>query len=375
MQIGKDMNKIHKTLFMKLQLDKDVERDEKIAKELTQFLMAVKRYLYTNKNFYSENSNAYNNAIVLKQYLHNETAKQFAEEMLNTIENNSGEKVGRLLFQAEGQEHTFERAFSYMQSLAYKALTDTDIDAEIFRGGQTRVGIGGKTNASGNTFVDLTKIPDEIAKMSLQQLQKYFGSNFRNKDQAFIYFNQVDQKIDNKALTLDIHYQAGLSTYAKHIYNLLLSKNFSLKNYYKAGRNGLESETLEIGQTTFFRSIMSALQYSGLTYEEALKYFYRGMSAIEYHHDLDTIHHFNHLKHIYEFTGAGQKVYIGDGEWVDLKKVDFIVYNDPSSTLIQVISVKKALKEALEKIKDSDTLIKNVNYVVRRKDAETYWKR
>lgn len=364
LKIGKDLCAVHQDIFNKLKLDKDIAREEREAKQLTQFLMSIKNFLYTDKKLYAT-EDGYKNAEKVQEYLQNTTAEMLAQELLQSV-NSNGKNAGKMLFQKEGTQHTFEEVFSIIQKLAYEAATGENIDEEIFRGGQTLAGIGGKNNAKGNAYLDLTKIPDNIAKMTLQQLQKYFGKNLKSKEQAFMYFNQVDQKIDNKALKLDIKFKAGLSPYAHHIYDLLLTRNFSLKNYASAGMNNLNTETLEIGNTTFFRSIISTLQYSGLSYDDAIKYFYRGVSAIENHNDIETIRHFNHLKHIYEYTGAGQKVYTGDGEWVDLDTVDFIIYNDPSSTFIQVVSVKKVLKEAIEKLNDQNKLVRNVNYVADR---------
>lgn len=373
LKIGKDLCAIHQDIFNKLKLDRDIAREEQEAKQLTQFLMSIKNFLYTNERLYAEGSNAYKDAEKVQEYLRNTTAQMLAEELLSDVDYKN--RKGKLLFQKEGTQHTFEEVFSVIQKLAYEAATGENIDEEVFRGGQTLAGIGGKVNEKGNARLDLTKIPDNIAKMTLQQLQKYFGKNLKSKEQAFMYFNQVDQKIDNKALKLNIKFKAGLSPYAHHIYDLLLTRNFSLKNYASAGMHDLSTETLEIGNTTFFRSIISTLQYSGLSYDDAIKYFYRGISAIENHNDIETIRHFNHLKHIYEYTGAGQKVYTGDGEWVDLDTVDFIIYNDPSSTFIQVVSVKKALKEAIEKLNDQNKLVRNVSYVADRTGkVKKFWR-
>lgn len=365
MQIDYDIAQIHQNIYDKIQLYEDLGKQKQEAKLLTNFLKTVKMYLYSNPKFYKNADSVGSDA--LKQYLSNQTAKQFAEEILK-------ESFGKKLFAAEGTQHTFEEAFSLMQNLAYSAVENVKMDnSALFRGGQEKAGIGGNTNAKGSTYINLKDLPDDIARLSLKQLQKYFGENYKTKDQKFIYFNRVDQKIDNTALKLEINFNATLSPYARRIYTLLLTRNFSLKNYYSAGVRGLDKEKLEIGDTTFFRSIVSALQYSGLSYEDALKTFYRGISAIEYHQDSEVIEHFNHLKTIYEFTGAGQKMYSGDGEWVDMHTVDFLVYNDPSSTEIQVISVKEILQNALEEVNKS-TLIKNVNYVVNRGKNRSYWK-
>ena len=366
MKIDSDLNKIHQNLYNKMQLEKDVARQEQEAQQLTSFLRSVKMNLYTNPNFYATDQ-GYQNAEAIKEYLRNDTAKTFAEDMLKTINPS-------LLFKAEGTEHTFEKVFASMQNMAYNAVENViNNNEELFRGGQTRVGIGGSANDKGSTYINLKDLPDDIARLSLKELQKYFGSNLKSKDQHFIYFNMVDQKVDNQSLSLEIKFKGELSPYAKRIYSLLLTRNFSLKNYYKAGIKGLETETLEIGNTTFFRSLVSMLQYAGLSYEEAIKYFYRGISAIEYHQDQNVIEHFNHLKTIYEFTGGGQKIYTGDGQWIDAKTVDFIVYNDPSSTEIQVISVKRAILDAIETLK-SNELANHITYVVNRGKNGKYWK-
>lgn len=368
MLIDNDIQNVHENIYYKLKLNEDVKKDEADAKLLTNFLKSVKMNLYTNPDYYA---NASNVGQGLTQYLRNETARIFAEDLLNTV--NGKGSVSKLLFTAEKTDHSFEKAFAYMQQLAYKAATDMDISEDVFRGGQEKVGLSGTTNAKGNTYLNLHKLPDEIAKMTLQQLQTYFGKNFKDKQQAFIYFNQVEQKIDNKALSFSVQYQANLSPYARRIYNLLLSKNFSLKNYFSAGIHDLSTETLEIGDTTLFRSIVSSLQYSGLTFEEAVKYFYRGISAIEYHNDGNIIKHFNHLKNIYEYTGAGQKIYLGDGEWQELHGVDFLVYNDPSSTEINVYSIKSLLQKALNEV-HGDSLQKNISYTVTRGKSVRMWR-
>jgi len=367
MKIGSDLNKIHQDLYNKMQLEKDVIKQEQEARQLTNFLRSVKMNLYTNPDFYATEQ-GYQNAEAIKEYLRNNTAKTFAEEMLKTINPS-------LLFKAEGTEHTFEKVFALMQNMAYNAtenVFNNSNNEELFRGGQIRVGIGGNVNNKGSTYINLKDLPDDIAKLSLKELQKYFGLNLKSKDQKFIYFNMVDQKVDNQSLSLEIKFKGELSPYAKHIYSLLLTRNFSLKNYYKAGVRGLETETLEVGNTTFFRSLVSMLQYSGLSYEEAIKYFYRGVSAIEYHQDQNVIKHFNHLKTIYEFTGGGQKVYTGDGQWIDAKVVDFLVYNDPSSTEIQVISVKRAILDAIETLNSSE-LARHITYIVNRGKNRKYW--
>ena len=80
MQIDYDIAQIHQNIYDKIQLYEDLGKQKQEAKLLTNFLKTVKMYLYSNPKFYKNADSA--GADALKQYLSNQTAKQFAEEIL-----------------------------------------------------------------------------------------------------------------------------------------------------------------------------------------------------------------------------------------------------------------------------------------------------
>ena len=365
--VTSDFSTAHSIIFKKLKLnDAELMQDRTAAEELTTFLKGVKAFTLEEKMI-----EAGSDLSAISKFMQQETIKDFASKFVKDVD---GRRLNFVTSEFQGEDHhAFEKVFGALQKIAYEELTGRkdEITEEAFSGGQIKVSIGSTNmNKAGTTFIGIDEIKSKITHASAKVLEKYLGKNM-NKAGTSYAFTKIDQKVDNLGVEIKGEIRADLNDYAKKMFMLLVTKNFSLKNYSYAGIHGESSEKLHIGNTNFFRSIVSSLQYAGFNYDHAVDDFAEAINQIEDKRNAEVIKHFNHLHNVYEFTGIGQKIMTKDG-MVDAAIVDFLVYNDPATTDINVYSVRAILKDRVED-EQNMSVIKNITFQAEKGPLVAYW--
>jgi hypothetical protein len=285
------------------------------------------------------------NAELIEEFLHNlklfilgrklqlnQLDKIIFSEMVKTMENNlkGGAKLKNILFHSGGQ--ATEKDIGRLHQVAEAALLQNISPMQDIVIGDVQAGIG--TDVS-------TVISEHIIEQLNVNIEKFVGKEFY---QGLIKTKQgkIDIKGNN---SITVNYSAPLND---QIWQLIASSNFQVKNKTsvvwnrESRRNELqEISQISFGSTSAYRSIVSMLNSIGMSPSEDI--FSEGIIE-SVNNNLEITYHLNHMQFIYELTGAGQ-YYKGLGP---IGENNYIIINDPSSDMIQVLSVKALIAEELQ---------------------------
>lgn len=301
-------------LFQRIELKKADENEQK----LKNFFQSLKKY---DKSKPDENS-----------YMGEEAFKILKENILYS--NQKFEKF----FQKRGGAGLEQRLDRLFQGVA------KSISVEGQKTTTTRIG-----NISNATNIVTKEIFDEIVKSDITR--KYLLQQNELTDKFFL--PKVQQKVDNDFTSLNITIDAQANQELKEIYSLLSKCRFQAKNYapltynFKEKRmttwKGTYNITFGNSNYRFFNSVLNYLNTKTDTIDSLYKY-----AINNYMNNKKLSRIIWNFKQVYEITGIGA-INFNSGQ--NLKTVNYIIFNDPSSDFITVKATSTLLYELIHSSK------------------------
>ena len=219
---------------------------------------------------------------------------------------------------------------------------------DIRKGVQNRRIFQTGKNMSNNFVINI--VDDELKEILpkvIEQTSKSIGiKNLKLKsDQDIITFSEIERKSDNTGLHSTISMPVGINEDLANIYRILNRAKISAKNYKTVGSKGedLSEFGIKLGTTNPFRafySVLSDLHYSNYNIQ---KTFVGLFLDYENNPSSEAELHFNHIRFVYELTGQGMGLSQNGKEGVN-----FLVYNDPTSSNVYVRSAAQMIVDLLE---------------------------
>lgn len=227
----------------------------------------------------------------------------------------------------------------------------------------------------GTTDIDLmSTLEENVDDVKLNLLDK--TQQEIDKKKIPYTFGKIDTYIKGDVIAMN-----GSINFPPGLLEALSNATFTDKSYrsvtYKDGTKiQLGDREITLGNSDPYRAVlgsMTALGFNKTTFQHV---FYGGRNILVGQDNTppkelpdDVAPHFYHLRYIYELTGAG--IYYKDYGEQFLSGAKFLVYNDPSSLDITVVSTKKIIsdmifnnqqdnKNALGSIGISTALLKNM---------------
>lgn len=339
---------IHKKiqdLFNRTQ-NQDISKKQSQAQQLEKYLLALKNY---------ENGIVDTNIFSVIEYSQ-------LMNVLSNIFNKNNQTAAEKIFNRKGGL-SFE---SSMQNLA-SAL------AQICSTGDFKITPQDFSFGQAKTVVDVQKFMSVPMQEILNQMgvktKKYLNEaakKTRNKNQLITYLPAIDIKIDQMSAThINISTQAkndfpNLSRFAQ----LFLNSSFSFKNY------SYRKKSVQLGRTNSFRIISDYLSTLDLpefdnggeeSFMIAIFNRYHKIKSskerMSFDADAKIEFHFQHIRNIYELTGAGQNFIKDVSTDPDVKElqtflnkgVDFLIWNEYNGKNIYVRSTAGILADYFEK--------------------------
>lgn len=195
------------------------------------------------------------------------------------------------------------------------------------------------------TNIITKEIFDELVNSDITR--KYLLQHAELTHQFFL--PKVQQKVDNDFTSLQIIIDGEANTQLKELYTLLSQCRFQAKNYapliynYKEKRmttwKGTYNLTFGNSNYRFFNSILSYLNTNINTIDSLYKY-----AINNYVNNKKLCKIIWNFKQVYEITGIGAKSF-SSGQ--NLKTVNYIIFNDPSSDFITVKATSTLLYELI----------------------------
>lgn len=218
-------------------------------------------------------------------------------------------------------------------------------------------------NATGTTeFEQFTKqIEDELVDSYTEAVSKETAKEIDKKSsRELTSLSKVFGKIDVKGFDIGIDVK---DQHLGKIYNLLKDATFSAKNYSTESWKdpSIKYNTpITMGSSDWYRSVLGALHYIDPdSSEEKLKseiFAVLKNDGPGKNISKTTRSHLYHLKAFYEITGAG--IIYSNGESYGIAK--YLIYNDPSTDNIYVISTRKWVLDQIINGEDPDKIKKKI---------------
>ena len=345
----------------------DIRNDYKQNENNTEAEL-IEKFLYAFKvyDLYNRNHKTFNKAIIEDELDEIMAYNCFNQNVMKRLK-----ELGINLYKAEikGQSNFFEQAYAIMQKEFYEQLSGKkDKEISDFWKGTILAAMPGSDN-NGTYTLNSDNIKKNFTKILLRKM--FTGNNEKEiPKNSTLTFTKKQQKVDNEGAI--INYMPTNET--EQVMKLIASKNFSLKNYRSSDKEN--STLVAIGNTTPFRAIGSVLS-TLVSNEEMLAIFFQGITSLQKNNSNSKIvaYHFNHLQLIYEYSGRGQIVF-KDGSWVNAANVDYLIINDPTTTDIQVKSVKSLIYDFLHEPINARNSVFTKGIIERRtvkKGRHRYW--
>ncbi len=202
----------------------------------------------------------------------------------------------------------------------------------------------------GVTGYELDKMLESITEDLQEELLEKTEEEIKNKKLPYV-FGKIDTVVSGNIINMNASVDIP-----QNILDALSNATFTDKSYRsETWREGKKVEvgnkTITLGNSDIYRALMGSMSYLGFSKQEAHAIYYGGraiMSGSEAHDGTDPEiikKHIYHLRYLYELTGVG--IYyktLGDSLSGGAK---FMVYNDPSSDDITVVSTKQIIQDLL----------------------------
>lgn len=284
-------------------------------------------------------------------------AQDFNEDIYDQILDSIVLKNGRTLynlFQRTGhtnaqQGQYFEDDFAALLAAVVNVIEEpkTKITAKEFSVGQS----------TGTTGIDLNQIvEDEIITPFKEQVLEKTAEELQRNNPSYV-FGKIDTRVNKEIINVN-----GRIDLPEGLLEALSNATFTDKSYRSISwKNGsqisLGDREITLGNSDLYRALSGSLSALGFSFKD-IQYIFYGGENISFGKDdtpptensIEVRQHIYHLRFMYELTGAGI-VYKDFGNEL-FGGAKFLVYNDPTSLDITVVSTRKIISD----------LIFNTNY-------------
>ena len=321
-------------------------KDEKQAKELQSFLHTIKflgRHEQPGKG------------------LVNQAALQIWQE----AQKMSGLTTNSILNRAGGQNLEDDLTNIILATVPNKIREQIRKNINI---GNKHVNIGAKYN---NTIDNIELLQDEDIVYIMRDIRPDLKTYEKTNQNNIIKIRSTQGKIDVTGpgtIGMELSFEFD-SPELKKYYNLLSNATFTAKNYasestsynkhFGTFQRDLDADfpNLHLGNSDPYKAIFSSLQFLGYPSVIIKSAFFAAYWSLRYKNEFsdDIGTHIWHLRFAYELTGRGS--FYSDINFSLLNNIGakFLIYNDPASDFISVVSTNKLVKDILlnSEIKDN----------------------
>lgn len=326
------LTQVHEKMKAKYAKNK-INEDIAGAKALQNFLQQLKQYIWNRKH----------NIPNLKDDL--------IDMILDTVVLPNGRSINNLFFRT-GQSHKQGQYFEEDLAAVIVAIEKIADPNSMINNKEElmEINIGSQVGTTDINKLDtiLEDIAEDVTEGYAKELEGYV-----KKENVTFTYGKVDTRVNKKIVNLNgsIQFPAG-------VLEALSNATFTDKSYKsKSWQNGTEIElgerNIHLGKSNSYRSILGSM--SALGYANDFEYVYyagrniiKGKDTCGSHESPDFVStHFYHLRYMYELTGAG--IYyknFGDQLFSGAK---YLIYNDPTSIGIWVVSTGQIINELIEK--------------------------
>lgn len=313
--------------IMKNQYASSASEDNKEAKIIENFLKELK-YRAANRGNESDIERFQNDIYDL---------------ILDNLKLKNNRTIGKL-FRRTGKSYKqgmyFEEDFS--------AVIETIFLLTGNKNNEKNINLGSKV---GTTDIDLLKAVENIAEEETKNIIKETAKQLKSNKPGFV-MGKIDTSIKGEIINLNasIEFPPGLL-------NALSNSSFTDKSYrsesWKDGKKiDLGGREITLGNSNPYRALLGSMSFLGFSKNQFQHVFYGGRNIINGidntppKEDADYVkQHLYHLKYLYELTGVG--IYYKDFGNNFFSGAKFLVYNDPSSLDITVVSTKQIILDIL----------------------------
>lgn len=330
------LNRVHQDMMEKYAKDiieNNIEKEKREAYELQDFLNNIKKGYMEGFIGKSDEINTVNLVIEDLKQLHPQIRKGFLQQT-------SGKSLELQLSEI-------------MASVALQAVADLTGEgrkAELKKYAEMSNVGKQKTTIDFSKWLHHNFIQNLLQDCGVKTRKKIKESN--NKD-LYYYLQDVEGKIDNTGLKLNIPLNFQGRPYLQKMYNLLSQATISAKNYSDYFFTG-PSMGLRLGGTNLIRILYSIFVDLGNSKSAAIKRIYQIKHHIE---ESKVSKEISKIQFVYELIGPGLIYAKKEYEFLNNRTVKFFIWNNPQGD-IYVRSTKDMIKELL----DNDTLFNNNIY-------------
>ena len=330
-----NLQAIHNRLLSRLHLKDKAKQDNIIAEQIEQVLYYLKNKKLQND---TQPSNDFIAAIQRQ-------ADEIIESSIGMInaENSLHLRSNKLFNRAHGQfvnktsgDDIFEDELAAVIATIEGKATNT-----------TTISLSNKLTGSDPLNIAVQDIQKEVLDLYPEFLQNKFNAQIKNREFTGIVARSGKGDVQGTSLT----FNGQLVPEWEQLFRLFQGHSFSVKNYSSYSK----SLYIDLGGTEYIKSILGSLSALGYNERSSQRIFYKAM----YSGNSEVAQHFYHLQFGYELMGLGLGRRV-DGDFEEAQKVDFFIYNDPSSDLIRVRSTAQMLLDVIESTDQQTKYLKQV---------------
>ena len=264
--------------------------------------------------------------------------EDFYDILLDTIKLPNNRTLGNL-FQRTGNAYKQGYYFEDDLEAVINAIWELIDPDKVQVRGTTSLG-----QITGST--DLNAFVKDVAKGTIEETAKETGKELK-KDYVGFRFGKIDTVVDGAMVNMN----ASLDI-PPGLLQALSNATFTDKSY-RSLYNKTENKEVHFGKSDLYRALLGSLSSLGFSRTQSDYIYYAGQNIIN---GLDTDTpieepdfvslHMYHLKFIYELTGTG--IIYKDFGMKYFGGAQYLVFNDPSTLNIFVISTKQIIADMLK---------------------------
>lgn len=338
-----NLNNVHNRLENRLQLRRKADKDNATAWEIQSVLRLLKqaKYQHTSNNMvFNELQEQVD--MIINQSLALMNSSRSGKKQLRSVnqlfrrQHNKKDKI------ASGADDIFEEELAAVIAVIESEATGQQTSISSHLAGQE----------VGN--IAFNQIPNKVMDKYRDFLITRLNREVREKQDYTGVFARSG-KTDVRGTF--INFQGQLKPEWEYLFNLFKGRTFSVKNY----SSWSQSQHIVLGATDYYKAIMGSLYALGYSQKYASQIFINAINAAKNGKEADYAQHFYHLQVGYELMGLGLGKHNKNGEFEEMKTVDFFIYNDPATDAIVVKSTAQMLLDLIQNTKNHNKYISQIN--------------
>ena len=331
------LQSVHEQMMLQYNIKND---DAIVAQKMQKYLQYFKK-IFSNPETYSANDELLD-SLGLEQKAIEEMRTRFQEVLGVSNKYNQ-------IFRSQHAWYANRKDFDDIVEGELNALLQVVAEKAT---GKKNVNLGQKIVGSENAFIDFEELEKGIVDGILDNVSKRLSNKKRSEILKTIKAEGRSGKIDVKGYNRELFVEAEINDNFKNFIDLFSNVNFSIKNY-----RGDTKYEIHLGESNPFKAMYGSLRDLGYDQQTATHIYSHAAASYKKNPQVASRNNdIYHLRFLYELTGAGLFTTVGDNKKEPLDKVDYLIYNDPTSDKIYVKSTKQMI---LELLKNKDKKVGN----------------